>query len=79
MTFLGESDITTVNGVDISDAVFDTGIQHIASKKGFTSSVYIEGDVTTDMFNGIDISEAYNQAIIDTEDQTIYGNIVGLI
>lgn len=66
--------------MEVDDIVTDEGIQNIYDSKRFTQPVYITGNIHVELLNGININEAYNNAILN-ENKTIeiYGDVVRII
>ncbi|KAB0792964.1 hypothetical protein PPYR_12584 [Photinus pyralis] len=72
---LGESSITSINGLLLNDIVFDSGAQVIQTKKTFTNTVRINGDAFFHYFNGENLSELYRNSLLIGEDNVINGYI----
>uniref|UniRef100_A0AAR5PVR9 VWFD domain-containing protein n=1 Tax=Dendroctonus ponderosae TaxID=77166 RepID=A0AAR5PVR9_DENPD len=70
-------DLTTpvINNVNLKDVVFDIGEQKINSLKKFQQDIMIFGNLATENINGINITEAYKNAVLPGSSDIIVGSI----
>ncbi|XP_015122857.1 uncharacterized protein LOC107045201 [Diachasma alloeum] len=76
---LGNVEVETgVNGIDLRDIILKDSPepQIIEGTKTFREDLVVELDVAAPLFNGVNISEAYNNGVLNDESALIRGNII---
>ncbi|VEN58436.1 unnamed protein product [Callosobruchus maculatus] len=67
---------STINKVKVDDVVFDIGDQTILSKKSFSKDIEVFGNVTTDLINGVNITQYYENAVLSNKDIFVNGSAI---
>ncbi|CAH1961343.1 unnamed protein product [Acanthoscelides obtectus] len=63
----------------VDDVVFDVGEQTVMGKKNFVKDVEVFGNVTTDLINGLNISQAYQNSVMSNKNIIVNGSITQAI